>query len=162
MDEATRVADATKEGEGAPELFYRRLFISYETRDAKHLAIRAKRIFSGARHEAWVWCKDSQSGAYIHEEISGEIQACDRFVYICTANSDLSRGQRFERAQALEWGPVIDVIAFDRQHVSSVLCHISARITTPHQFDATCNRLAKEFLKSPIPPRTVVVERYRG
>ena len=148
-------ADATKRtaiSADEPTRLNLRLFVSYRDRegDLRQMAVQAKESFEAVGHRAWVWCMDASSGGYTHEEISYEIDACDRVVYICTSGSDGSRGQRFERLQALAADKVIDIIAFSQQHVSMVLRHITARITTEESFNQTCADLAHEFAFSPL------------
>ena len=148
---------ASRQAEGEP--LHVRLFISYENDDGRGLAIRAKATFEAAGHQAWVWCCDARSGAYTFEEIVDNIEHCERFVYLCTPGSEGSRGQRFERLQALEWDKVVDVITFDRDHVSNVLRHIVARVTTPEEFDATCTSLAQEFSVTPLLGRAAAIKK---
>jgi hypothetical protein len=127
-----------------------RLFVSYEDTEGRELALSAKRIFEHEKHRAWVWCVDATSGAYTHEEISDQIRGCDRMTYICTPTSHGSRGQRYERAQALTWDKVIDVIAFDLSHISGEIRHANASIVELNGFDRACAALAMKLAKSPM------------
>ncbi len=96
-------------------------FISYQLDEAKHYADHAKRIFEGHGFRTWVWHHNRKHYGYVLDDIMDAIEACDFFVYICTAGSDSSRGQSFERDYAWECGkdpPVL--LCFDPKYVSRI------------------------------------------
>ena len=100
-----------------------------------------------AGHNGWVWHDDSKIGEYTLEEIADNIKAFHHFLYVCTAASHESEGQKKERNWALTFGKDPIVIMFDRRDVSPVLAlqtHIPA---TNVDFQRACDAAAVEITK---------------
>lgn len=136
------------------------VFISYETSTGLNLARLAKMRLRLEGHNGWVWHDDSKIGQYWLEEIADNIDQFHHFLYVCTAASDESLGQRRERLWALDFGKDPVVIAFDREDVSKVLRHCRHIPATDVDFQRACDEAAAEIAKRrQVKVPTVVDER---
>src|SRR2546427_12205336 len=124
-----------------------KLFISYATRSGLRLARIGASVFEGAGDVTWIWHRDRKSGEYTFDEIAENIRDCDRVLYICTKDSAVSRGQRFERNTMLAYEKEIWVIALDRAYVPPALVAFNQSIVSKVGFADESQRLAEEIAK---------------
>jgi len=127
------------------------VFISYETSEALQYATEAKRVFESRDYDTWVWHLDRSVRGYDLDDIMDAIEACDIFLHICTANSDASRGQDFERRYAWQSGkepPVL--LVFDKAYISRM--HRTGAIynsVTNEDFTEVCSDVAVKLGRQP-------------
>jgi hypothetical protein len=123
------------------------VFISYSTDDGLDLALEAADVFGQNSIDSWVWQRDRKSGEYTFDEIAENIRDCDYVLYVCTASSIDSRGQKFERNQALAHDRDVWVITLDRAFVPPALTCFNQNVFSPSAFKGECQRLADESIR---------------
>lgn len=123
------------------------VFVSYETGTGLNLARLAKMRLQTAGYSGWVWHDDSPFGEYSLEVIAENVKAFPDFLYVCTAASHESEGQKRERNWALTFNKDPIVIAFDLGDVSAVLAHCHVIKTTNVEFQDACDSAATEITR---------------
>ena len=124
-----------------------RIFISYETGTGLEYAREAKRVFTEAGYQAWMWEDDHKVIGYPHEDILYNLEACDFFLCICTQATETSEGQRFERNHALRLNKQPLILTFNSTQIPDVLkAHIYNQVT-PCTFEEECRKLAHNLDK---------------
>lgn len=128
------------------------VFVSYEYEEARRYADQAKQVFESRGYRTWVWHYDRRTHGYVLDDIMDAIEACDFFLYICTAGSEISRGQAFERQYAFGCGkdpPVL--LAFEKKYILRMheKRDMYYNSVTEANFADACASVADELRKRP-------------
>lgn len=121
----------------------KKIFISYATEDGLDRAMEAKDILEAAGQKIWIWMQDRTLGAPTWREIVKCIADDTELVlFICTASSINSHGQKLEAEYALNNRKKIFTIALDKAIVPPELTAYNYDKCKSNQFIAKCKALA--------------------
>ena len=134
-----------------------RVFISYETGTGLEYAREARRVFREAGYLAWMWESERTPGAYPAEEIAKNIELCDIFFYLCTAQEETQKwnGQPYERNLAWQLNKAFTVLTFDRSFVPLMLKAYTYVVVSVETFANRCREVVVQLatlqrLKEPV------------